>query len=155
MKHAAMTAKRRVSTARIPERAPSNKEKKINITGLLEGTMLEVRTRFSVYLLVVVNPAKQEIAMSNNSTSVPNGPFLCRLEGAGIPGALGSLMLEEPNCVAVGLSIGMEPKRPMFPRKNFTTSIVKGIRLLRQPAKAQRIVSQARAVYEKALAQAQ
>ena len=147
MKHAAMTATRRVSTARVPEKSVSKKKseiKTIDITKLTKGAMLKVKTRFSIYWVVVVDPVRKEVAVSNNSKSVLNGPDMLFFEGATVsPGS--SPALDTKN-IMVGASMALAYKKPRSAdKRHLDTSTVEKISLVVNTVKAKHIVRKATA----------
>lgn len=143
----AMRATRRVQPAKARAKRASKEERnidRIDITGLPQGAMLEVKTKFSTYWVVVVDPAQKKVAISNNSISVPNGPNIYFFEGATThPGSSQAL---DTRCIVVGASMAFAPRQhPTKMDKFLDTSVVEKISLATDPEKAKMIIEKATA----------
>lgn len=143
----AMRAARRVQSAKTrAKRAPKKERdiKRIDITGLPQGAMLKVKTEFSTYWVVVVDPTQKKVAVSNNSKTVRNGPDMFFFEGATIrPGVLPAL---DTKCIMVDARMSFAFEKPKPGKGSFLdTSIVEKIWPIADAARAKVIVDKAMA----------
>ena len=143
----AMRATRRVPAMQVRQRIAKKKSKieRIDITQLPKDAMLKVRTKFSIYWVVVVDPVQKEVAVSTNSASVPNGPDMHFFEGA-TTSPNGPRTTLNTDSIMVGASMAFAYKKPRPNGDRFLdTSLVQRISLVANAPKAKAIVDKAMA----------
>ncbi len=140
-----MRATRRVSAMRVRQKRIAKKKTSIrivDISDLPEGAMLKVKTQFSTYLIVVVDPTLKEVAVSNNSTTAPNGPDMFTLEESMASPVFPRVL--EAGRIMVGARMALVFKKPMPPGEQYVdTSVVERISLVANLVRAKLIVDKA------------